>query len=95
MTLIELGFKLLPYSRVENNKVEFVSWDLLSDGDKIITSIEIVLISIFLLTALKLLQSWFIDKKQINILLKILNKYKEKDIGLEYNNFVSDIKELI
>lgn len=39
-----------------------------------------------------MVQSWFIDKKQINILLKILNKYRDKDIGIEYSNLVFDIK---
>ena len=93
MTLSELGFKLLPFTSIDDGTVKFVSWEFLSDGDKIITSIEIVLVFIFLTTTLKLIQSWFIDKKQINVLSKILIKYKDKDIGLEYNNFVAEIEK--
>lgn len=92
MTLSELGFKLLPFTSIDHDTVKFVDWEFLSDGDKIITSIEIVLVFIFLTTTLKLIQSWFIDKKQINVLSKILIKYKDKDIGLEYNNFVAEIE---
>lgn len=91
MTLSELGIKLLPFTSIENGIVKFVDWEFLSDGDKIITSIEIVLVFIFLLATIILLYSWFIDKNQINVLSKILIKYKDKDIGLEYNNFVAEI----
>lgn len=93
MTLSELGFKLLPFTSIDDGTVKFVNWEFLSDGDKIITSIEIVLVFIFLTTTLKLIQSWFIDKKQINVLSKILIKYKDKDIGFEYNNFVAEIEK--
>ena len=93
MTLGELLFKLLPFTSIDDGTVKFLGWGLLSDSDKIITSIEMFLFFIFIYTTTKLIKSWFNDKKQINILSSILTKYKDKDIGLEYNNLVAEIEK--
>ena len=93
MTLGELLFKLLPFTSIDDGTVKFLGWGLLSDSDKIITSIEMFLFFIFIYTTTKLIKSWISDKKQINILLSILTKYKDKDIGLEYNNLVAEVEK--
>ena len=93
MTLGELLFKLLPFTSIDDGTVKFLGWGLLSDSDKIITSIEMYLFFIFIYTTTKLIKSWINDKKQINILSSILTKYKDKDIGLEYNNLVAEIEK--
>ena len=93
MTLGELLFKLLPFTSIDDGTVKFLGWGLLSDSDKIITSIEMFLFFIFIYTTTKLIKSWINDKKQINILSSILTKYKDKDIGLEYNNLVAEIEK--
>jgi hypothetical protein len=93
MTLGELLFKLLPFTSIDDDTVKFLGWGLLSDSDKIITSIEMFLFFIFIYTTTKLIKSWISDKKQINILLSILTKYKDKDIGLEYNNLVAEVEK--
>ena len=55
---------------------------------------QIVLVFIFLTTTLKLIQSWFIDKKQINVLSKILIKYKDKDIAEDIKPTPADLQIL-
>ncbi|RBQ31450.1 hypothetical protein CRU92_06670 [Arcobacter sp. FW59] len=93
MTLGELFFKLLPFTYIEDGKVQFSIWDKLSDGDKIITVIEFILLAIFIASLIGLIFSWLKDRKQINKLFNILNNYKEKDICLEYSNLVAEIEK--
>ena len=66
MTLGELLFKLLPFTSIDDGTVKFLGWGLLSDSDKIITSIEMFLFFIFIYTTTKLIKSWINDKKQLN-----------------------------
>ena len=99
MTLGELFFKLLPFTYIEEGKVKSavdwtnytIEWSKLSDGDKIITGIEIFLLTIFITSSIRLILSWFKDRKQITKLSSILNKYKDKDIALEYGNLLAEI----
>lgn len=99
MTLGELFFKLLPFTYIEDGKVQSaidwnnltLSWDKLSDGDKIITGIELFLLLIFFSSVIRLIFSWLKDKKQITRLSNILKNYTEKDISLEYGNLLAEI----
>lgn len=101
MTLSELFFKLLPFTYIEEGKVKSainwtnfsLDWAKLSDGDKIITGIELFLLTIFITSLIRLILSWLKDRKQINKLFNILNNYKDKDIGLEYGNLVAEIEK--
>lgn len=101
MTLGELFFKLLPFTYIEEGKVKSaidltnfsLDWAKLSDGDKIITGIELFLLTIFITSLIRLILSWLKDRKQINKLFNILNNYKDKDIGLEYGNLVAEIEK--
>ena len=74
MTLSELGLKLFPFTSIDKGKVSFVNWENLTDGDKIITCIEIVLIIIFFSALIRLFISWWTDRRQILKLSKIIFK---------------------
>jgi myosin heavy subunit len=101
MTLGELFFKLLPFTYIEEGKVKSavdwtnytIEWSKLSDGDKIITGIEIFLLTIFITSSIRLILSWFKDRKQITKLSSILNKFKDKDIALEYGDLLAEIEK--
>lgn len=101
MTLGELFIKLLPFTYIENGKVQSsidwntysLGWDKLSDGDKIITGIELFLFSIFIISLIRLIFSWLKDRKQIIKLSNILKTYNGKDIGIEYGNLLAEINK--
>ncbi|MDD3854888.1 hypothetical protein [Sulfurimonas sp.] len=82
MTFESIIFKLLPFTYINKStqEVQWGSWSDLTDGDRIITSVEIFLIALFFLYGAKLIVSWWKDKKQIKILSVILEKYKIKII---------------
>ena len=99
MTLGELFIKLLPFTYIEDGKVKSsidwntfsLGWDKLSDGDKIITGIELFLFGIFIISLISLIVSWLKDRKQIIKLSNILKNYNNKDIGIEYGNLLAEI----
>ncbi len=99
MTLGELFIKLLPFTYIEDGKVKSsidwntfsLGWDELSDGDKIITGIELFLFGIFIISLISLIVSWLKDRKQIIKLSNILKNYNNKDIGIEYGNLLAEI----
>lgn len=101
MTLGELFFKLLPFTYIEDGKVQSsidwntysLGWDKLSDGDKIITGIELFLFLIFIISLIRLIFSWLKDRKQIIKLSNILKNYTDKDIGIEYGNLLAEINK--
>jgi len=106
MTFNAILLKLLPFSYIdkETQEVHFdfnYPFNLLTDGDKIITFVEVLLILLFVFYFAKLIISWMIDRRQIHILGKLLNKYrkqiKEKnpnthlDISEEYPELLEEI----
>lgn len=107
MTFSSIILKLMPFSYIETNpitgvqKVNFSLWEQLSDGDKIITVVEVFLIFIFVLASFRLLLSWWRDRKQIMFLANVLelhrdkikDKYSDKhlDISSEYHELLEDI----
>ncbi len=106
MTFNAILLKLLPFSYVDKETQEVYfdftpPFDLLTDGDKIITSVEVLLILLFILSFVKLIISWMIDKRQIHILGKLLEKYRKKirknnpnghlDISEEYSELLEEI----
>jgi len=94
MTAIAILEKLLPFTYIdENQNVEFSLWEKLKYGDVIITSVELVLLIIFIGFMFRLSKSYRKDKKQIDTLTNILEKYKVKDISNSYNELKSEIDE--
>ena len=102
MTFESIILKLVPFTYInKTQEVHFGLWSDLSDGDKIITSVEILLIVIFTGYLYKLFASWWKDKKQINILADLLEKYRIKikenyadghlDISNEYAELLEEI----
>ncbi len=91
------------YAQIDNitQEVGFKLFAGLSSNDKIITLIEVILILIFLIYAIKLFISWFRDKRQMKILHRILEQYtvavKKKnsfghfDISNLYEELVDDV----
>ncbi len=97
MTFDAILLKLLPFSYIdpETQEVHFdltYPWNLLSDGDKIITFVEVLLILLFIFYFVKLIFSWLKDKRQINILGKLLIKHR-KNIQSKNPNASLDISE--
>ena len=83
MTFNAILLKLLPftYTDKETQEVHFdfnYPFNLLTDGDKIITFVEVLLIILFVFYFTKLIISWIIDRRQIRILGKLLNKYRKQ-----------------
>ncbi len=108
MTFTDILLKLLPFSYTdqETQKVYFdfnLPFELLNDGDKIITSVEVLLILLFIFYFVKLINSWRKDRKQIKILSKLLEKHrkliKDKhpnshlDISEDYAELLEEINE--
>lgn len=101
MTLGELFFKLLPFTYIKDGKVQSsidlstysLGWDKLSDGDKIITVIELFLFTMFIVSLIRLIFSWLKDRKQIIKLSNILKNYTDKEIGIEYGNLLAEINK--
>jgi hypothetical protein len=97
MTFDSILLKLLPFSYIDS-KTQEVHFDLtypcnlLSDGDKIITFVEVLLIFLFVFYFVKLIFSWLKDRRQINILRKLLIKHR-KNIQLKNPNTSLDISE--
>ena len=106
MTFNAILLKLLPFSYTdkETQEVHFdfdYPWSLLTDGDKIITSVEVLLIALFLFSSYMLINSWRTDKRQIRILGKILEKYRKRikeknpnthlDVSEEYPELIEEI----
>lgn len=94
MLLEDLAFKLLPFTSFVNDKAQLTKWANLEDGDKIITFIEVMLFIIFILAFLRLMSSWWKDKRSILSIHKLLAKYEGKDISQEYNNFQDDLAKV-
>lgn len=108
MTFNAILLKLLPFSYTdkETQEVHFdfnYPFNLLSDGDKIITFVEVLLIALFIFYFTKLIISWMIDRRQIRILGKLLDKYRTKikeknptshlDISEEYPELLEEIND--
>ena len=104
MTFESIILKLAPFTYIDDTQeVQWGVWSQLSDGDKIITSAEILLIVLFAWYMTKLMISWWKDKKQINTLSKLLEKYREKirenhadghlDISNEYTELLEEIND--
>lgn len=103
MTFTEIIIKLLPFTYIDKdtNHVHFDYWMQLSDGDRIITLVEVFLILLFLFSLIKLYISWRKDKKQIYRLSDLLEKHHKKlkknhpnshlDISEEYNELLEEI----
>lgn len=104
MTFESIILKLAPFTYIDKTQeVQWGLWSDLSDGDKIITSVEILLIVLFTWYMIKLIISWGKDKKQINILANLLEKYRTKikenytdghlDISNEYTELLEEIND--
>ena len=108
MTFEAILFKLCPFSYTdkETQEVEFdffYPWNLLTDGDKIITFVEVLLILLFIFYFARLIISWMIDRRQIQLLGKLLDKYRTKikeknptshlDISEEYPELLEEIND--
>ena len=104
MTFDAIILKLAPFTYIDNKQeVHWGTWSYLSDGDKIITSVEVLLIVLFTWYMIKLITSWKKDKKQINILSNLLEKYRTKikenytdghlDISSEYTELLEEIND--
>lgn len=102
MTFNSIIFKLAPWTYInKEQEVDWGTWSDLSDGDKIITSVEMFLIGLFVYYVFKLLISWWKDRKQIEILVNLLEKNKNKikdsfsdghlDISKEYPELLEEI----
>lgn len=103
MTFESIIFKLAPFTYIDKvtQEVSWGNWSDLTDGDRIISSVELFLIALFFWYGIKLLFSWWKDNKQINILTKLLKKYKDKvkdnysdghlDISQEYAELLEEI----
>jgi len=77
MTLEAILLKLLPFTYIDKHQeVHFSLWSDLNDGDIIITFVEVFLFSLFLIFIIRLIISWLKDRKQINLLVDLLEKYK-------------------
>lgn len=104
MTFESIILKLAPFTYINQTtqEAQWGSWSDLTDGDKIITSVEIFLIILFSWYIGKLIYSWWKDRKQIHILASLLEKYHTKisdnnsshlDISNEYNELLEEINE--
>jgi ElaB/YqjD/DUF883 family membrane-anchored ribosome-binding protein len=104
MTFESIILKLAPFTYIDKTQeVQWGLWSDLSDGDKIITSVEMFLIVLFTWYMIKLIISWWKDKKQINILAHLLEKYRTKiktnytdghlDISNEYTELLEEIND--
>lgn len=104
MTFESILLKLLPFTYIdETQDVHWGLWTDLTDGDKIITTVEVFLIVLFFFYIGKLLLSYIKDKKQIVLLVDLLEKYKNKikenykdghlDISNEYTELLEEINE--
>jgi len=104
MTFESIILKLAPFTYIDKTQeVQWGSWSNLNDGDKIITSVEMFLISLFAWYITKLMLSWGKDRKQINILARLLEKYRTKikenytdghlDISNEYTELLEEIND--
>jgi len=102
MTFEAIILKLAPFTYIDGgHEVQWGYWSELTDGDKIITSVEVLLIFLFICYMYKLIISWWTDKQQIKILGNLLEKYKIKikdnysdghlDISDEYMEFLEEI----
>lgn len=103
MTFNEILLKLLPFTYVDDQteEVAFGSWSALSDGDRIITFVEMLLFAIFIYALVRLAISWWKDRQQITLLTHLLEKYKSRiqktqsgehlDISQHYGALVNDI----
>jgi hypothetical protein len=102
MTFGSILFKLLPFTYIDKEQeTQWGTWSDLSDGDKIITSVEILLIALFIYYMYTLMVSWWKDREQITILETLLEKYRIKikenftdghlDISNEYVELLEDI----
>jgi len=89
MTFGDILSKLLPFSYIkEDGTTGFdFKWQQLTDGDIIITSVEMLLIVVFVLFMYKLFTSFWQDRKDIIKLESLLKDYHG------YNQFVEDISE--
>ena len=90
MTTEDILLKLLPFTHKENETIIFTT--NLSFGDWIVTSIEILLIIIFLGVSIKLWLSYRKDLKDIELLEKEISLLKEKGFGY-YNEFLENLKQ--
>lgn len=104
MTFESIILKLAPFTYIDDTQeVQWGLWSDLSDGDKIITAVEMFLIVLFTWYMIKLIVSWWKDKKQISILSNILEKYRTKikenyadghlDISNEYAELLEEIND--
>lgn len=103
MTFESIIFKLLPFTYIntETQEVLWGTWTDLTDGDKIITTVEIFLLILFFWYGAKLIFSWNQDRKQIKVLGLLLEKYLTKvkdnypdghlDISNEYSELLEEI----
>jgi len=90
MTTQEIILKLLPFTHKENDQVVFTT-DL-SLGDWIVTTIEILLIFIFLLALIRLYYSYRKDLKDIKFLESEVRLLKQKGFTY-YNTFLDHLKK--
>ena len=102
MTFESIILKLSPFTYIDKiQEVHFSTWSKLNDGDKIITSVEVILIILFIWFSIKLILSWWKDRKQIDILSSVLEKYKTeiqenyKDGHLDISNKYIELLEEI
>jgi ElaB/YqjD/DUF883 family membrane-anchored ribosome-binding protein len=105
MTFESIILKLAPFTYINQStqEVHWGTWSNLTDGDKIITSVEVFLIFLFTWYMIKLIASWWKDKKQIVILSSLLEKHRNKikenypdghlDISNEYAELLEEINE--
>lgn len=102
MTFDSIILKLAPFTYIDKaQEVQWGKWADLTDGDKIITSVETLLIILFSWYIIKLFISWGKDKTQINILFALLETYRKKiennhkdghlDISNEYTELLEEV----
>lgn len=103
MTFAGIVEKLLPFTYIDEitQEVRYSLWSQLSDGDKIITVVEVLLLFIFFLFIIKLVLSLNKDAKQIKTLQNLLEKYKtiikdnHKDGHLDISSQYGELREEI
>ncbi len=104
MTFESIILKLAPFTYIDKMQgVHFGAWSKISDGDKIITSVEVILIFLFIWFTIKLILSWWKDRKQIGILYNLLEKNRIKikenytdghlDISSEYVELLEEVSD--
>ncbi len=89
MQILDILLKLVPFTHKDDNGVFFTM--NLSFGDWIVTIIEILLIGIFLFTAIRLWYSYKKDLKSANLLSNETKLLKEKGFTY-YNDFKNNLK---